>query len=260
MGIAFTITVTTGKDWDNDLGGWRCTALKIPGAKIENIYVEGVIQDTSWYKVLPDYATIRWSHDPRPERAAVALTIQEELLSTRELTQKWQKLAILLPLISSILAALITGSFTLKTQSTIDPSPNIQKDCNDNKKPEIEIRYPPDKSNVKDTEIVTGKSQNISPEKEIFIIVYSKNTNSKLNKPFYPYRLDYNASINEYWKSTVEIGTAADKGEAFDIIAILADKEARSELAKYFQAPDRAGLERLPIGAVVFHKITVTRE
>ncbi len=108
--IAFPVTVTE-KDWDLRLGGWRCPALKIPGAKVESVYVSSDRVDNARYEVKYELDIIRWLHPKRPPEATLHIKLTEEL-STEEMTLKWKKLAIILPLVTSIVVALIAGVFS----------------------------------------------------------------------------------------------------------------------------------------------------
>ena len=55
---------------------------------------------------------IRWIHPPKPVEAVASIRLNEKL-STEELTLKWKKLAIILPIISTIATALITGFISI---------------------------------------------------------------------------------------------------------------------------------------------------
>jgi hypothetical protein len=104
----FTITLSSS-DWDVTRGGWRCPALQIPGTTLQSVYVDGVAVDTKLYEVNPDMALIRWSGATHPGQAVVHLKA-EKTLSTEELTLRWRKLAILLPVIGTLLTALVAGA------------------------------------------------------------------------------------------------------------------------------------------------------
>ena len=103
MPIAFTTTVSK-TDWDQRLGGWRCSVLKIPSIDIDAVYIDGVKQDTRLLEVLPEHNIIRWKGSEHPTEAVLSFKITKDL-STNELTLKWKKMAIMLP----VLAILITG-------------------------------------------------------------------------------------------------------------------------------------------------------
>ena len=120
MAIAFTVTVDD-RDWDLNMGGWRCPALEIPGSQVDALYVSGARVDSAWYEVLREHSLIRWIRQDRPAQAVVSIALTEEL-STQELTSKWKKLAIVLPVVSSILVALIGGAFALWKPTPTDTS------------------------------------------------------------------------------------------------------------------------------------------
>jgi len=107
LGIAFTVTVGES-DWRGDLSGWNCSALAIPGAALEEVYAQDAKVDSACYEALGDLNLIRWRHGTRaPKKAIVTIRLKKEL-STQELTLRWRKLAIVLP----VLATLVLGSLT----------------------------------------------------------------------------------------------------------------------------------------------------
>ena len=83
-------------------------ALAIPGADIEAVYTDGRQLDDAWFNVPDGHNIVRWvPGELPPEKANVALRLTKEL-STRELTARWKKLAVILPFVASILVALIS--------------------------------------------------------------------------------------------------------------------------------------------------------
>jgi hypothetical protein len=106
MNATFTITLTK-KDWDENLGAWRCPPLGIPGAIVDAVFSQGVKLDDSWYVPLPNIAALRWTHGTAPKQAAVSISLTKPL-TTEELTQRWKKLAIILPAIMLLVAPLMT--------------------------------------------------------------------------------------------------------------------------------------------------------
>lgn len=125
MAIAFTVNVDD-RDWDPNIGGWRCPALEIPGSQVDDLYVSGARVDSGWYEVLREHSLIRWVRPERPAQAVVSIKLTQEL-STQELTSKWKQLAIVLPVVSSILVAVIGGVFGL-----LKPSPNTNSNATTN--------------------------------------------------------------------------------------------------------------------------------
>jgi hypothetical protein len=108
VAIVFTVTVSENS-WDEQLGGWRCPALRIPGAMIDAVYESGSRVDSSWYEVLGDHKIVRWTRESRPAEVTLSLTLTLEL-STKDSTDHWKKMAIALPAVATVLAALITAS------------------------------------------------------------------------------------------------------------------------------------------------------
>lgn len=108
--IVFTVAVDQ-EDWDNQFGGWRCSALRIPSAQVDAVFATGRRVEESWYVVDRKHEVICWTRPNPPEKARFSISLAEEL-STQELTIRWRKLAILLPLISAILVTLIAGAFS----------------------------------------------------------------------------------------------------------------------------------------------------
>jgi hypothetical protein len=111
MATVFTTTLTS-QDWDQNLGGWRCPALGIPSIVVDAMFVSGKKADTRNFEVLAENEIIRWSaSDDHPSQATVSLRINKEL-STQELTSRWKKLAIVLPVVASIVVAIVSPILT----------------------------------------------------------------------------------------------------------------------------------------------------
>jgi hypothetical protein len=108
--IAFT-TRLTKEDWDEAMRGWRCQVLKVPGAIVEAIYVDGSRTDSALYEVLPQHAFIRWIVPNKPERVTASIKLTETLSLDRE-TERWRRLAIVLPVAATIVAASISALAT----------------------------------------------------------------------------------------------------------------------------------------------------
>ena len=132
MSIAFT-TVVSEPDLDSSLPGWRCPVLKIPGAKIDGIYAAGRRIDPDWYVVMTDLNVVRWVHDVAPPDKATLSIVLTQALSTLELTTKWKQLAIVLPVIGSLLAAVLSALVTLGTQKgKTEPPPSTSAKLEEN--------------------------------------------------------------------------------------------------------------------------------
>jgi hypothetical protein len=256
--IAFTVTVTE-EDWDVRLGGWRCPALKIPGAKVESVYAFSDRVDSSRYEVKYELDIIRWVHPERPPQATLQIKLTEEL-STEEITLKWKKLAIILPLVTSILVALIAGVFSYisgrRAASTNNSNTvSLASTCGE----KIRIIFPLENQTVPIPLRVTGTYQNLSQEQKIYVLVYSTDL-----ARFYPQLNPVMEQSGNTWSCDVLVGLDRDKGRKFVINAVLANPVAQRELDIYIDrvkdTNDSRGLKRLPEGTAVCSFVNVQRE
>ena len=123
----------------------------------------------------------------------------------------------------------------------------------------VRITYPSDGATVEIREIVRGTSQNIPKEQAIWVVIYPHEVNR-----YYPQ--DYPADIqaNGYWSSLAFFGSEKDTGKKFDVVVVLANKDAQDTFNAYLKKGKEEkswpGLERLPEGAVIYDRITVTRK
>jgi hypothetical protein len=109
--IAFANRLTEA-DWDETLRGWRCPALAVPGAVVDALYVDGNRTDSAKYEVLPEHSIIRWTPTDQPQRVTASIRLTKELTLGSE-TDRWKKLAIILPVAATILSACIGAGVTL---------------------------------------------------------------------------------------------------------------------------------------------------
>lgn len=124
-------------------------------------------------------------------------------------------------------------------------------------KPEIEIIQPTeDKVDWKVD--VGGTADNIPGGYEIWVIVHSEE-----RKQYYPIT---KAEIkNGEWKvNQVPIGPEDDDGEEFDIIAVLADKNAQNRFNNHLNETGEdiysKGIYRIPDGVEEYDRITLKRD
>lgn len=120
MAVSFTTTLAQ-KDWDQGIGGWRCPALKIPSATVDAIYIDGVERNLKHIKVIDDLNIVKWLESGQPDQAVLSIRIAENL-SFESLTRKWKKLAIILPVVATVFAAILGPILTqyFSNSSTID--------------------------------------------------------------------------------------------------------------------------------------------
>jgi hypothetical protein len=118
--IVFTTRLTEA-DWDDMMRGWRCPALGIPGAAVDALFVDGERIDKVKFEVLAQNQVIRWIVDDRPPRATLSIALLEELALERD-AARWKKLAIVLPVAATVLAAVITATIPILLKPS-DPRP-----------------------------------------------------------------------------------------------------------------------------------------
>jgi hypothetical protein len=105
MAQQFNVTVTTD-DWDSALSAWRCSAVCIPGAKVDKLFASGNLIDPAWYQADDKLGVIYWVRGGEPPAAAKAVLKLTKELSEKDLSPGWRKVSILVPIIA---AALGTG-------------------------------------------------------------------------------------------------------------------------------------------------------
>ncbi len=121
--IVFAARLTEA-DWDETLRGWRCPALAVPGAIVEALYVEGNKADTAKYEVLREHHVIRWTPSDQPQRVTASITLTEELTLGAE-TDRWKKLAIVLPVVATIASAGLRTPLIYQT----GPNTSVKSGC-----------------------------------------------------------------------------------------------------------------------------------
>jgi hypothetical protein len=114
--IVFTVAVSQN-DWDAELGGWRCSALRIPGAEVDNVFVEGTSMDKTRYFVWREYEMIRWTSKPEPKTATISIKLTEAL-STKKKTDFWKTFSALAPIVAALITVMLSY-FLLHT--TVNP-------------------------------------------------------------------------------------------------------------------------------------------
>jgi hypothetical protein len=93
------------QDWLPELSGWNCSALRIPGATVNRILVDGVVVDSKNYQVEPHNHLVRWAAHDRPPATAIA-----ELVLQRSLNSQFT--TIVITAVTSIVTAIISAVAT----------------------------------------------------------------------------------------------------------------------------------------------------
>jgi hypothetical protein len=127
------------------------------------------------------------------------------------------------------------------------------------KEPTVEISHPSDGATVELREMIRGTSQNIPQDYEIWIVIYPQVVGC-----YFPQNDSADIQANGDWSSLVFIGLEGDIGLKFDIIVVLANKEAQDLFNDYLTQSESEeswpGISKLPDSAVVYDRVTVTRE
>jgi hypothetical protein len=236
--IAFPVTVAK-EDLDEGLGGWRCPLLKIPGAIVEDVLVMGKSINNSCYAVNHELGIVRWVTPDPPERATIIIKLTEEL-STKELTLRWKKLAIIIPIITVVLAGVFSYIQSKRTeQSNKPPVSYLPSTCEKN----VRISVPVDMQHVSISEEIKGTYKDLPPGHKIWVMVYQLTNNT--------------------WSAKAYIGLSHEAGRTFHLYAVLANEDAHNALSFYTRrARDKMvseGIPDLPEGAVICHDIQVIR-
>jgi len=255
--VVFATTLTE-RDWDMELSGWRCTALKIPGAQIDGAFVGGERVDPAWLEVKYELDLIRWIHGERPAQATILIKLTEEL-STKELTLKWKKLAIILPVLASIAVALLaTISSYFPRQPAYSPgnsnTANKSSTCGE----WVKITGPLNLQKVDRSVMVEGVFRDLPADRKIWLVV----SPSGMGR-YYPQNPAIIQSDNS-WLAQVTVGGERDPVKEFFIYAVIADRDAQEMFNNYVKRAkdenDSPGIPDLPAGAQVCQYIKVGRK
>lgn len=120
------------------------------------------------------------------------------------------------------------------------------------------ITYPANQARVDQIETVRGTVQGLPAGQVIWVVIFPQEVGR-----YYPQNWPADLEAGGEWSSITYIGVPSDTGKRFDVLVVLADAEAQNAFNAYLaDARDRAdwpGLEALPSGAVIYDRITVTR-
>ncbi len=76
--IAFPV-VLRDEDWDAELSGWRCPALRIPGAVFAELCVDGKAASSDDYEADEPSRMVKWTGDDRPAQAMGTIRLGRRL-------------------------------------------------------------------------------------------------------------------------------------------------------------------------------------
>lgn len=117
--IGFTLRLTPA-DWDAGLNAWRCPAVDIPGAFIQQARdANGKPMELELLKIEKGPARITWIGAGQPAQISVAIGLGEELSLTSN-ERFWKRFAVVVPIITALIGA---GATYLSTSSSGGSSP-----------------------------------------------------------------------------------------------------------------------------------------
>jgi hypothetical protein len=122
MNISFLVPLDN-QAWDKSLGGWRCDALRIPSARVEQVFANGKQLDPASYRAEASHAVIRWGKASQPPSQVSVSIVIDAALSTEGAKQFWKRLAVVMPLVTLLAGALISH-WIPSSAPTPTPSPN----------------------------------------------------------------------------------------------------------------------------------------
>ncbi len=105
MSVSFNSTLGRD-DWDDHIGGWRCPALGLPGAKLEALYTGGGQLATDQYGALPTNH-VKWRGRAEPPEEVEANVI----LTKGLVTDRWKRASILLGFVGTVLGTPLGARF-----------------------------------------------------------------------------------------------------------------------------------------------------
>lgn len=129
----------------------------------------------------------------------------------------------------------------------------------DNSTTEVKITEPTAGSPIELREVVKGTSRKIPAGQIIWVVIYSQAVGR-----YYPQNDPADVQANGAWASLCYLGVDQDAGKKFDIIVVLANKEAQDAFKAYLtKARDQKtwpGLEKIPDPGVIYDRVTVVRK
>lgn len=84
MALSFKATLTSA-DWDGRVGGWKCSALTLPGAAVDKLFADGYQVDPRHFRIDGDF--IVWADSKRPSEV-LAQIVLPRMLADKELLER----------------------------------------------------------------------------------------------------------------------------------------------------------------------------
>lgn len=105
--IVFTLRLTSD-DWDSGLSAWRCPALDIPSSFIKEAFdPKGQPIAMTLLKIDKGPARVSWKGPRQPAQIALVVGLGEQLSPTSQ-EAFWKRFAIVVPIVTALIGALVT--------------------------------------------------------------------------------------------------------------------------------------------------------
>ncbi len=123
--IVFTLRLAE-EDWDPDVQAWNCPAFDIPSSYVKEAFAGGQRLSANMFKVEKGPARVSWQGGNHPPQI-VAIVGVGEALSPTSYEEWWKRFAIIVPIITAIIAAGATyaGNPSCDQKALNDAAANI---------------------------------------------------------------------------------------------------------------------------------------
>src|SRR5262245_37963837 len=105
MPISIPVSLTR-EDWRHVPRGWHVSALRIPGAVLDALYVGGREIGRELYQAVSEQELVRWLGEAPPDEAMAEVRLTQELTAESR-SARWRR-DLLMP-VAVVAAAVITG-------------------------------------------------------------------------------------------------------------------------------------------------------
>jgi hypothetical protein len=129
--IVFTLRLTE-EDWNSSVNAWNCPAFDIPSSYVKDAYAGGQLLSANMFKVEKGPARVSWLGAKHPNQIVVIVGLGEKLSPTST-EEWWKRFAIVVPIITAVIAASATyvGKPTCDMKALNDAAAKITVAAND---------------------------------------------------------------------------------------------------------------------------------
>jgi hypothetical protein len=129
--IVFTLRLAE-EDWDPGVQAWRCPAFDIPSSYVKEAFADGQRLSANMFKIEKGPARVSWQGGAHPSQIVVIVGLGEKLSPTST-EEWWKRFAIIVPIITALIAAAATyvGKPSCDLKALNDAAANISAAAND---------------------------------------------------------------------------------------------------------------------------------